>query len=108
MARKAEPAPVLYLETSAVLLRLRATSVATEPQLADAARSLDDLWARCEVWELTPAVCEPASRIVPEQILRTLAALHIATWLLARRRLGAVDLLTADRRIAKAAGVAIM
>jgi predicted nucleic acid-binding protein len=144
MARKAEPAPALYLETSAVLrsvlergvtadlarrieraralvtsrlslveaaralLRLRATSAATEPQLADAARSLDDLWARCEVWELTPAVCELASRIVPEQILRTLDALHIATWLLARRRLGAVDLLTADGRIAKAAGVAIM
>jgi hypothetical protein len=35
----------------------------------------------------------------------TLDALHVATYLLARRRLGEVDLLTADRRVADAAGV---
>lgn len=144
MARRTEPAPVLYLETSAVLrsvlergitadvarrierarvlvtsrlslveaaralLRLRATGAATEAQIADAARSLDALWARCEVWELTPAVCELASRIAPERVLRTLDALHVATYLLARRRLGEVDLVTADRRLADAAGVASM
>lgn len=111
--RRIERAPVLVtsrlslVEASRALLRLRSTGAATEAQLADAARSLDALWARCEVWELTAGVCELAAQLAPDRVLRTLDALHVATYLLARRRLGEVELLTADRRIADAAGVRI-
>jgi predicted nucleic acid-binding protein len=93
------------VEASRALHRLRRTGAATETQLADAARTLDALWARCEIWELTPGVCDLAAQIAPDHPLRTLDALHVATYLLARRRLGEVDLLTADRRVADAAGV---
>jgi hypothetical protein len=54
---------------------------------------------------LTSAVCELAAQLAPDRVLRTLDALHVATYLLARRRLGEVDLLTVDQRIANAAGV---
>lgn len=93
------------VEASRALLRLRGTGTATETQVADAARDLDALWSRCEIWELTPTVCDLAAQVAPERALRTLDALHVATYLLARRRLGAVDLLTADRRVADAAGL---
>jgi predicted nucleic acid-binding protein len=109
--RRIERAPVLItsrlslVESSRALLRVRTLGVTTEAKLADVARSLDTLWARCEVWELTHAVCDLAAQLAPERALRTLDALHVATYLLARRRLGEVDLLTADRRIAEIAGV---
>jgi predicted nucleic acid-binding protein len=86
-------------------------AVATGAQVADAASNVDHpdtadaLSARCEIWELTPGVCDLAAQVAPDHPLRTLDALHVATYLLARRRLGEVDLLTADRRVADAVGV---
>jgi hypothetical protein len=52
-----------------------------------------------------PRICELGAQLAPDLLLRTLDALHVATYLLARRRLGEVDLLTVDQRIATAAGV---
>lgn len=80
-------------------LRLRGTS---EAAIADATREVDSLWARATLWELTPAVCELAGHVAPHHPLRTLDALHLATWLIARRRLGHVELLTTDDRLAQA------
>ena len=76
----------------------------SEQALADATRELDVLWARCDVWGLTAEVCELAERVAPTKSLRTLDALHLSTYLLARRRIEGLELLTADRRLAEAAG----
>ena len=84
-------------------LRLRARGQVSEEQLADAGRELDALWARCEIWELTPLVCEMACQVAPTSTLRTLDALHLATYLLARRRIADLELLTADQRLLDAA-----
>lgn len=91
------------VEAARALLRLRATARVAEEGLADAGREIDALWARCEIWELTPAVCALAGQVAPTRPLRTLDALHLATYLLARRRIGALELLTADERLAEAA-----
>lgn len=91
------------VESARALLRLRNERTLAESRLADAARDLDMLWARCDVWELTPAVCELAATVAPAKPLRTLDALHLATYLLARRRLGDVELITADKRMEEAA-----
>jgi predicted nucleic acid-binding protein len=88
-----------FVEAARALHRLRAEGVA-EPVLADAARELDSLWARTAVWELSRSVCDLAAQVAPLQRLRTLDALHLATFLLARRRLGeSVSLLTTDERL---------
>ena len=71
--------------------------------MADAGREMDGLWARCEFWELTPLVCETACQVAPTKPLRTLDALHLATYLLARRRIEDLELLTADQRLEEAA-----
>lgn len=91
------------VEAARALLRLRQSAAVPEARLADAGRDLDALWARCDVWELTPAVCDLAASIAPATALRTLDALHLAIYMLARRRLGAVELLTTDRRLQEAA-----
>lgn len=89
------------VESARALSRLRINGQ-PEKLLADAAREIDSVWARCTIWELTPALCELASHVAPQQPLRTLYALHLATWVLARRRLGEVDLLTTDARLERA------
>jgi predicted nucleic acid-binding protein len=78
----------------------------SESSLADARRELDALWKRCELWELTAAVCDLASLLAPDRPLRTLDALHLATFLLARGRIEGLELLTADQRLEDAANSA--
>ena len=94
------------VEAARAFHRLRASTRTAERDLARAGRELDDLWSRCDVWELTPEVCDFAARVAPLRPLRTLDALHVATLLLARRRLGNVGLLTADDRLRAAAEAA--
>jgi predicted nucleic acid-binding protein len=44
-----------------------------------------------------------ACQVAPTSTLRTLDALHLATYLLARRRIADLELLTADQRLLDAA-----
>ena len=92
------------VEAARAVLRIRTEGLVSEQALADATRELDTLWARCEVWGLTAEVCELAERVAPTKSLRTLDALHLSTYLLARGRIEGLELLTADRRLAEAAG----
>ena len=102
-------APVLVtsrlslVESARALLRVRVQGSVPESRLADARWELDALWHRCELWELSPAVCDLASLLAPDKVLRTLDALHLATFLMARRRIEGLELLTADRRLEDAA-----
>jgi predicted nucleic acid-binding protein len=102
-------APVLVtsrlslVESARAVLRVRQQGNVAESRLADARRELDALWTRCELWELTPAVCDLACHVVPGRALRTLDALHLATFLTARRRIEGLELLTADERLEEAA-----
>jgi predicted nucleic acid-binding protein len=89
------------VEAARALACLRLTGTG-EAAIADATREIDSLWSRVTLWELTPAICELAGHVAPHLPLRTLDALHLATWLLARRRLGEVELLTTDERLAQA------
>jgi predicted nucleic acid-binding protein len=87
------------VEAARALLRLRQSGV-SEATLADAAREIDSLWARCAIWELTPAVCDLAAQVAPLRALRTLDALHLATYALARQKIGPeVEMLTVDQRL---------
>jgi predicted nucleic acid-binding protein len=91
------------VESARALLRVQLQGGVPESRLADARRELDTLWKRCELWELSPAVCDLASVLAPGKMLRTLDALHLATFLLARGRIEGLELLTADKRLEEAA-----
>jgi len=87
------------VESARALLRLRRDGRVAEAALADAEREIESLWRRCEIFELSPAVCDLAARVAPGQALRALDALQVATFLLARRRLAGLGLLTAEERL---------
>jgi predicted nucleic acid-binding protein len=87
------------VESSRALHRLRLLGQLSEAKLADAQRAISAVWARCELWELTPSVCERARQAAPGKLLRTLDALHLATFVLAREKIEDLQLLTADERL---------
>jgi predicted nucleic acid-binding protein len=91
------------VEAARALLRLRALHTVSEAKLADARRDLNRLWRRCDIWELSPAVYRLAADVAPGEGLRTLDALHLATYVLARERIAGLALLTADERLRDAA-----
>jgi predicted nucleic acid-binding protein len=92
------------VEVARALVRVRLAGV-PEARLGDAEREIAAVWVRSELWELTPAVCELACRVAPGRPLRALDALHLATFVLARRRIQGLELLTVDERLREAAGV---
>lgn len=94
------------VEAARAFLRFRLGGASSEARLGDAEREVAVIWARCELWELSPAVCELASQVAPGKPLRALDAIHLASFLLARRRIQGLELLTVDERLREAAGVA--
>jgi predicted nucleic acid-binding protein len=87
------------VESARAFHRLRTQGRVAEASLVDGERAVASLWAHCEILELAPGVCELAERVAPGEPLRTLDALHLATFLLARRRFERLELLTADERL---------
>jgi len=93
------------VESARAFHRLRSQGSILPVSLADAERQTARLWTHCEIWELTPEACELACLVAPGASLRTLDALHLATFVLARRALGVVEMVTADERLRHAAEV---
>jgi predicted nucleic acid-binding protein len=91
------------VESCRAFIRLRALGAASEARLVDAERDVAAIWSRCELWEMTRSVCEAACAVAAAQPLRALDAIHLATFVLARRRLDGLELLTADERLREAA-----
>jgi predicted nucleic acid-binding protein len=91
------------VESSRAVLRVRLLATQPETRLSDAEREIEAMWGRCEVWEITTGVCELARTVAPRKALRTLDAIHLATFLLARRQIEHLELLTADDRLRDAA-----
>jgi predicted nucleic acid-binding protein len=92
------------VESSRALHRLRQLGKIGDANLADAQRRIGELWARCELWELTPSVCEMARQVAPGKPLRTLDALHLATFVLAQEKFEDLKLVTVDDRLQAALG----
>ena len=87
------------VESARAIHHLRLAGHVPESRLADAEREIAAVWARCDLWELTSAVCEAARHLAPSTPLRTLDALHLATFVAARRRISGLELLTVDERL---------
>lgn len=92
------------VECARAFLRARQKLKLPEAKLASAERDAASVWARCNIWELTRDVCALASRVAPHKTLRSLDALHVATFLTARQRIDGLELLTTDDRLRDALG----
>jgi predicted nucleic acid-binding protein len=91
------------VETARTFLRVRLLSEHAEALVADAERDVHALWQRCQIWELTREVCARAEFVAPRAVVRSLDALHLATFSLARREIDGLRFLTADDRLRRAA-----
>lgn len=91
------------VETARAFIRVRLLGERAEDLVEEAEREIQTLWSRCEIWELTREVCEEAHLIAPDHALRSLDALHLATFSLARREIAGLRLLTVDDRLEAAA-----
>lgn len=87
------------VESCRALVRLRALGVAGEDRVADAERDIAAIWARCELWEISRRVCEMACEVAHGRVLRALDAIHLATFVLARREFAGLEMLTVDERL---------
>jgi predicted nucleic acid-binding protein len=103
-------APVLVtsrlslVESCRAFVRLRTLGRAAEERLADAERDVAGIWSRCELWEISRRVCETACAVAHTTTsLRALDTIHLATFVLARRELAGLELLTVDDRLRQAA-----
>jgi predicted nucleic acid-binding protein len=90
------------VETARAFLRVRLMGDRPEALIADAERDVQALLRRCEIWELSREVCERAQLVAPSMVLRSLDALHLATYSLARREIEGLELLTTDDRLQRA------
>jgi len=93
------------IESARALLRA-AREPGVEP--AAAARAEQDvarLFDRVALLEISPEVAALAERVAPGSPLRSLDAIHLATWQLARGYEPGLELLTSDLRLATAAGI---
>ena len=87
------------VEAERALLRLRLEAPGTERAVAGLARTLDDLWDRIDCLEITEEICALAGRIAPASRLRTLDAIHLATFHQLRRTDPGMRMLTFDERL---------
>lgn len=93
------------VETARAFLRVRLMNERPEGAVTDAEREVQALWSRCEIWELTREVCERAALVTPRVVVRSLDALHLATFSLARNEIEELSFVTADERLRAAAEV---
>ncbi len=91
------------VEVDRAFLRLRRARTASEGSLVDREREVEAILRRCEFFEVSEPICALAGRVAPESGLRALDAIHLATFLEAKRRLEGLELLTADERLRRAA-----
>jgi predicted nucleic acid-binding protein len=90
---------LVRVEAERALLRLALDRPEVERLAPDLARGLRDLWTRVDMVELTENVCALAGRIAPASRLRTLDAIHLATFHELRRVDPALRMLTFDERL---------
>ncbi len=90
---------LVKVEAERALLRLVLDRPQTEKSLPDLERDLRGFWSSLNLFEVTPAICELAGRIAPASRLRTLDAIHLATFRRARQLDPGIAMLSFDERL---------
>lgn len=94
---------LLKLEAERALLRVSIDHPALASRLPTLERELRGLWSHVDMLEMTRDLCELAGRIAPASRLRSLDAIHLATYRRVCELVPNVELLSFDQRILDAA-----
>ena len=91
---------LLQVEAERAILRAALEHRELERCVPDLDRALRALWPRIDFVEMTRQICELAGRVAPQSRLRTLDAIHLATYHRVREWASEARLLTRDDRLA--------
>lgn len=86
------------LECERAILRLRLVPGMSEREMGRTGTKLRELLDRAHVREVSGQVCALAGRIAPRHGLRSLDAIHLATWHLTQEITSELQMISADRR----------
>lgn len=87
------------VESARAFLSLRRLGELSEGAVADAESVVRSVWMRCEILELSESICDLAERVAPGSLLQAQDALHLASFVVARRHVEGLELLTVDERL---------
>jgi len=93
---------LLVIEMERALLRIGLDNPGTELLTHRLEGELRSFWSRVDLFHITDSVCRLAGQVAPRSRLRTLDAIHVATFLEAKKKIPDLGLLTFDTRIAAA------
>ena len=92
---------LIRVEAERVLIRLGLDHPRNHRQVLEAERELKHLWSKVDFVEITRDICDRAGRIAPRSRLRSLDAIHLATYFRVLEIDPEVEMLTFDERISQ-------
>ncbi len=90
---------LLRIEAERAVLRATLDDARLERHAASFDRVLRELWTRIDFFEMTKEICDLAGRIVPRARLRSLDAIHMATFRHTQILVPEITMLTFDKRL---------
>jgi predicted nucleic acid-binding protein len=90
---------LLQVEAERAVLRAVLDRPELERSVPDLERELRAVWSHLDVMEMTRDICELAARIAPRSRLRSLDAIHLATFHRLRQLAPDATMLTFDQRL---------
>ncbi len=98
-AERAVASRLIRVECERALIRISLDRPESHRQVLALERELKRLWPKIDFIEVSRDVCDLAGRLAPKSRLRTLDAIHLATWFRARELDPGMEILTFDERI---------
>lgn len=98
-ADRAIASRLVRVEAERALIRLSLDHPKHQKKLLEMERELKHFWPKLDFIEVTRQICERAGRIAPGSRLRSLDAIHLATFLWIKELDPTVEMLTFDERI---------
>ncbi len=98
-ADRAIASRLLRVEAERALIRLSLDYPKGQRKLFEVERELKHFWPKLDFIEVTRQICERAGRIAPRSRLRSLDAIHLATFFWVKELEPALEMLTCDERI---------
>lgn len=98
-AERAVASRLIRVEAERVLIRLSLEQPKSQNQVAELERELKHFWPKIDFIEMTRDICDLAGRIAPRSRLRSLDAIHLASYFRIKELDPGIEILTCDERI---------
>jgi uncharacterized protein len=98
-ADRAIASRLIRVEAERALIRLGLDRPKHQRKLLEMERELKHFWPKLDFIEITQHICEQAGRIAPRSRIRSLDAIHLATFFWIKELEPTIEMLTFDERI---------